>query len=108
MVDHGGEQVGKHQAAFHKVELAVKFQGLGREQFPPQAGEGQVIGGKEPLVAHVVDRVHHRQALEAGAVVIEGPQIDGHQAGLPLVAWQTSNSSSRASIISTTARLKRR
>ena len=82
---HGGEQVRKHQAALHEIELAVKFQGLGREQFPAQAGEGEVVGRKQPLVAHVVDRVDHRQALEAGAVVIEGPEIDGHQAGLPFV-----------------------
>ena len=82
---YGGQEVRKHQAALHKIELAVKFQGLGREQFPPQAGEGQVIGRKKPLVTDVVDRIDHRQALEAGAVVIEGPEIDGHQAGLPLV-----------------------
>ncbi|MBZ5514852.1 MAG: ROK family protein [Acidobacteriia bacterium] len=36
---HGADQVRKDQAPLHEIDLAVKFQGLGGEEIPPQPGE---------------------------------------------------------------------
>jgi hypothetical protein len=85
-VAHGVDEVGKNQPAFHQVDIPVKFQGLGREQLPAQSGEGEVIGRKITLIAHIVHRIDHRQLRQLGAVVEQGAQIHGHQAGLPLLA----------------------
>ena len=80
----GVQHLGEGDAALHVADLAVELEAVA----PEVAGQAQHRGGvgsEVSLIGQVVDGEDARRSMERRIVPVEGLQVDGHEARLPVV-----------------------
>src|SRR5262249_27266188 len=82
----GGEEVREDQSRLEKVELAVELDPGRREQVPAEPGHRHVVVPEYALIRQIVDREDRGELAEARRVAVERAEVDGDEAGLPVIA----------------------
>ena len=105
---HRGERVGKHDRAFHEVDLTIKLEMAGCKQILVQPQQPPLVGRKQPLISEVVDGQYRPHRGKLGIQLRLGLQERDRHGRLPVVRMKNMRRAELAEYFQDAAREERK